>query len=153
MSHYRRAYIPGGCYFFTAVTHHREAWFSTQENVDRLREAFRHVKNRHPFAIDAIVVLPDHIHTVWRLPDGDADFSLRWRLLKHYVAIKLSNGTNNRGEKQFWQRRFWEHVIRGETDWRNHIDYIHYNPVKHDYVTTPAQWPYSSNSQFKTLVK
>ncbi|MBA1446445.1 MAG: transposase [Chromatiales bacterium] len=144
MSNYRRAYIPGGHYFFTVVTHNRIGLFSNEQNIDRLRGAFRHVIKKHPFAIDAIGILPDHIHAIWRLPDGDANFSLRWRLIKHFLSIHVAGKLNQRGEKQVWQRRFWEHQIRNEEDWRNHMDYIHYNPVKHGYVTHPSEWPYSS---------
>jgi len=137
MSDYRRAYIPGGCFFFTVVTHHRQPLFAEGRNIDRLRDGFRRAMAKHPFRIDAIVILPDHLHSVWRLPEGDADFSLRWRLVKHYLAAGVPAATNRRGEKLVWQRRFWEHAIRDEEDWRNHIDYIHYNPVKHGPRETP----------------
>jgi hypothetical protein len=90
------------------------------------------------------VILPDHLHSDWRLPDGDSDFSLRWRLIKHYVAAGMPAPTNRRGEKLVWQRRFWEHAIRDEDDWRRHVDYVHYNPVKHGYVSRPEDWPWSS---------
>ena len=93
---------------------------------------------------DAMVILPDHLHMVWRLPGGDTDYSLRWRLIKHYLASGISGSTNRRGEKAVWQQRFWEHAIRDEDDWRNHIDYVHYNPVKHGYVARPGVWPWSS---------
>jgi putative transposase len=147
MSDYRRAYVPGGCYFFTVVTHRRQKVFADDRNVKRLRDGFRRPMDKHPFQIDAIVILPDHLHTVWRLPDGDADFSLRWRLIKHYLASGIAAAANRRGEKAVWQRRFWEHVIRDEGDWRNHVDYIHYNPVKHGYVKRPGDWPWSSFGQ------
>ena len=144
MSDYRRAYVPGGCFFFTVVTHQRQPLFAEQSNVERLREGFRRFMAKHPFHIDAIVILPDHLHSVWRLPDGDTDFSLRWRLIKHYVAAGMPVATNRRGEKSVWQRRFWEHAIRDEDDWRNHVDYVHYNPVKHGYVRRPGDWRWSS---------
>ncbi|MEA3411324.1 MAG: transposase [Pseudomonadota bacterium] len=144
MSNYIRAFVPGGCFFFTVVTHARQPFFANGNHVDRLREAFRRVMEKHPFAIDAIVILPDHLHTIWRLPDDDSDFGSRWRLIKHFVASGIEGTTNRRGEKQVWQRRFWEHVIRNDEDWRNHMDYIHYNPVKHGYTETPAEWRYSS---------
>ena len=146
MSRYRRIIAPGGCFFFTVVTHERRRYFENEGNVDRLREAFRHVIEKKPISIDAIVILPDHLHTIWRLPDGDADYSLRWRLIKHFVAIGIHSNTNHRGEKQIWQRRFWEHSIRNERDWHNHMDYIHYNPVKHGYVENPAEWKHGSFS-------
>jgi putative transposase len=144
MSQYRRAHILGGCFFFTVVTHQRHPLFAEQRNVERLREGFRRTMAKHPFRIDAIVILPDHLHSVWRLPDGDSDFSLRWRLIKHYLAAGMPAPTNRRGEKLVWQRRFWEHAIRDEDDWRRHVDYVHYNPVKHGYVSRPEDWPWNS---------
>lgn len=150
MSNYRRAYITGGHYFFTVVTYQRIGLFADKDKVARLGEAFRHVKKRHPFSVDAIVVLPDHLHTIWRLPEDDADFSVRWRLIKHYLARGLDCPTNRRGEKLLWQRRFWEHLLRDEEDWRNHVDYIHYNPVRHGYSNSPIEWKYSS---FTSAVK
>jgi putative transposase len=126
------------------VTHQRHPLFAEQRNVERLREGFRRTMAKHPFRIDAIVILPDHLHRVWRLPDGDSDFSLRWRLIAHYVAAGMPAPTNRRGEKLVWQRRFWEHAIRDEDDWRRHVDYVHYNPVKHGYVSRPEDWPWSS---------
>ena len=144
MSEYRRAIVSGGCYFFTLVTHARKRLLEDQENIDRLREGFRRTMIKYPFSIDAIVILPDHLHTVWRLPRNDADFSLRLRLIKHYLASGVSATTNHRGEKRVWLRRFWEHLIRDEEDWRGHVDYIHYNPVKHGYVRYPGEWRWSS---------
>ena len=142
MSYYRRANTPGGCYFFTVVTRHRIPFFSTPDNVQLLREAIRKMIEQKPFCIDAMVVLPDHFHTLWQLPDGNADFSSRWREIKKYV----SRHAQNRGDS-VWQRRFWEHLIRDENDWQRHMDYIHYNPVKHGWSETPATWPYSSFSR------
>jgi putative transposase len=144
MSNYRRAFIPGGSFFFTLVTHGRRRLFDDQRAVDRLREGFRRTMAKQPFRIDAIVILPDHLHTVWQLPEGDSDFSLRWRLIKHYLASGIVAPVNHRGEKRVWQRRFWEHAIRDEDDWRNHLDYVHYNPVKHGYVKRPGDWRWSS---------
>jgi putative transposase len=144
MSQYRRAYIPGGCFFFTVVTHRRQPLLAEPSHIERLREGFRRTMAKYPFSIEAIVVLPDHLHSLWRLPDGDADFSLRWRLIKHHVATGIPAPTNPRGEKLVWQRRFWEHAIRDEDDWRRHVDYVHYNPVKHGYVSRPEDWPWSS---------
>jgi len=144
MSDYRRAFAPGGCFFFTLVTYKRYQYFADDKNICLLRKAFQHVKNNHPFEIDAIVVMPDHLHTIWRLPKDDSNYSLRWRLIKHYVSTHIDAPTNHRKEKSIWQRRFWEHTIRNEKDWRNHIDYIHYNPVKHGYVNHPNNWKYSS---------
>ena len=144
---YRRCYQPGGHYFFTVVTEQRQPLLI--EHIDRLRTAFHHGMERYPFTIEAIVVLPDHLHTLWRLPDGDADFSTRWMVIKRKFSAGLKPGITNasklhKREKGIWQRRFWEHHIRDEQDWQAHIDYIHYNPVKHGYCATPAEWPYSS---------
>jgi len=146
MSDYRRAFSAGGCFFFTLVTYKRYKYFSDEKNICLLRNAFRHVKNNHPFEIDAIVVLPDHIHTIWHLPKDDSNYSLRWRLIKNYVSTHIDTMSNHRKEKGIWQRRFWEHSIRSENDWHNHIDYIHYNPVKHGYTDHPGNWKYSSYS-------
>jgi putative transposase len=144
MSDYRRCYFPGGCYFFTVVTSRRPPLFGRPERVELLREAIRDVKRRRPFEIQAMVVLPDHLHAVWQIPGGDADFSRRWRDIKHHVSSRIDAPVNRRGEKEIWQRRFWEHAIRDEDDWRRHIDYIHYNPVKHGLARAAREWPYSS---------
>ncbi|MBD2256632.1 transposase [Pseudanabaena sp. FACHB-2040] len=150
---YRRYYQPGGSYFFTVVTEHRQPLLI--EHIDRLRAAFRYGMERYPFVIEGIVILPDHLHTLWRLPDGDDDFSIRWMVIKRKFSTGLGAGAVNaskqkKREKGIWQRRFWEHYIRDDEDWRCHLDYIHYNPVKHGYCLTPADWPYSS---FKRSVK
>jgi putative transposase len=144
MSNYRRCYIPGACYFFTAVTYERRPLFQDPANVDLLRQAMRQAKASRPFEVQAMVVLPDHLHSLWRLPEVDADFSIRWRDIKNRVSKAIDTSTNHRREKQVWQRRFWEHIIRDLNDWRRHVDYIHFNPVKHGYVCTAADWPHSS---------
>ena len=99
---------------------------------------------KRPFVMDAVVVLHDHLHCIWRLPDGDEDFSTRWRLIRRHFSLAIDAPLTKRGEKLVWQRRFWEHLIRDEGDWRRHVDYIHYNPVKHGYVRSPRDWPSSS---------
>nr|VFK22906.1 MAG: putative transposase [Candidatus Kentron sp. LFY] len=142
MSYYRRAYVPGGCYFFTAVTWKRKPLLV--RHIDRLREAFRKAKTAQPFEIDAIVVFPDHLHCIWQLPFDDADYSTRWKRIKQEFSKNIPARLNHRKEKQLWQRRFWEHVIRDERDWENHMAYIYYNPVKHGYVERPLDWQYSS---------
>jgi putative transposase len=109
-----------------------------------LKSAFHNVQKTRPFAIDAIAVLPDHSHCLWKLLEDDADFSTRWMLIKKNVSTAMVSEKNHRGEKQIWQRRFWEHLIRDENDYRKHMDYIHSNPVKHGYVGCPAEWQYSS---------
>jgi len=144
MSHYRRTSIPGGTFFFTVVTWNRRPIFTCEENVEKLRHAFRKVKKTRPFEIDAIVVLPDHLHCIWRLPDNDNDFSGRWREIKKATSRLIDPHSDTRNERKVWQRRFWEHTIRDENDWRRHMDYIHYNPVKHKYAARPGDWPWSS---------
>ncbi|OOZ39330.1 transposase [Solemya pervernicosa gill symbiont] len=144
---YRRNFEAGGTYFFTVVTQSRQPILI--DNIDLLRAAFVHTRKRYPFEIDAVVVLPDHLHTIWNLPRGDDDYARRWMVLKRKFSSPLSSATLNRSqrrkrEKGVWQRRYWEHTIRDERDWRHHLDYIHYNPVKHGYVQAPRDWPYSS---------
>jgi putative transposase len=148
---YRRAFIKNGSYFFTVVTERRETVFANDNAVILLRDAFRSVKLKRPFTIDAMVVLPDHLHCIWTLPDGDADFSIRWRLIKtwfskRYVEKKPVTNLNrlNKTQKAIWQHRFWEHCLRDERDFNQHVDYIHYNPVKHGYVDLASMWRHSS---------
>jgi putative transposase len=149
---YRRAKIEGGTYFFTLVTHKRKKFLCEPENISLLREAFRYVMQRHPFTIDAIFILPDHLHCIWTLPEGDANFSTRWRLIKSYFSRncdsqyhgKMTTSRENKKEQTIWQRRFWEHLIKNEQDFICHVDYIHYNPVKHRLVNAPSAWEYSS---------
>jgi putative transposase len=150
MSQYRRVYQRGGCYFFTVVTFKRFKFLAKPENIQRLRDAFQHVMLKYPFTIDAIVVLPNHLHCIWVLPEGDYDFSVRWRLIKRYFSMGINVPLTQRCEKKVWQRRFWEHLIRNEKDWQRHMDYIHYNPVKHGFVKKPIDWPHSS---FEMAVK
>lgn len=148
MSDYRRAFVKGGCYFFTAVTYERRKLLVRNTNLSRLRDGFRKVMTSHPFRLDAIVVLPDHMHCIWTLPEDDGDFSTRWRLLKRHFSIASLFPNRGNGTKPVWQPRFWEHVLRDETDFRRHLDYIHYNPVKHGYVGSPMQWSYSSFAKY-----
>ncbi len=143
MSDYKRVYLKGGCYFFTLVTRHRKPCLTEPAVRRRLREAIVHVRRRHPLTIDAFVLLPDHLHCIWRLPEGDDDFSTRWRLIKHHVSRDPALQTY----APIWQPRFWEHAIRGERDWRRHMDYIHYNPVRHGLAKRAVEWPHSSFSR------
>lgn len=128
MPNYVRAHIPGGSFFFTVALLERHRTLLT-DHVDLLREAFRSVKALRHFTMEAIVILPDHLHCIWTLPDGDADFSTRWRLIKARFARGIPSG-----ERGIWQRRFWEHALRDQQDFNAHVDYIHFNPVKHGYV-------------------
>src|SRR5512146_1212838 len=149
---YRRVYVPGGTYFFTIVTYERRPILWTPEAVEKLREAFRYTIERHPFTLVASVILPDHMHFIWTLPEESRDFSTRWRLIKSHFSrnwhskgtISESESRQKKGEADVWQRRFWEHMIRDEVDLSNHVEYIHYNPVKHGLVSSPADWEYSS---------
>ena len=147
MSHYRRIYQPGCSSFFTSVKHQRIRILSLPDNIARLQSAFDKVMGKKPFAMEAFVILPDHIHCIWRLPPGDSDYSTRWRLIKGHFWIGIDNPTNERGEKNIWQRRIWEHVLRDEEDWRRQMDYIHGNPVKQGYVVRPGEWPHNSFRQ------
>ena len=144
MSSYHRTYIKGGCYFFTLVTWKRTPIFNKPEHIDLLRRSFTKVQQTRPFHIDAIVILPNHLHCILRLPEGDSDYSSRWKEIKKYVSKRISKKHNKNNENLIWQRRFWEHLIRDENDWKRHMDYIHYNPVKHDYVNKPSLWKASS---------
>lgn len=153
---YRRVFIPGGTYFFTLVTYQRKPIFSSIESIDLLRNAFRYTMQHHPFTIVACVILPDHLHFIWSMPNDCSDFSLRWRLIKSYFShhwYEQTNFSDNpsrtlKGEKEIWQRRFWEHLIQDENDLEQHIEYIHNNPVKHGYVNSPDEWRFSSFKKF-----
>lgn len=142
---YRRLFIPGGTYFFTLVTHHRKKIFYIPHQVDLLRESCRLIQARHPFVIVAAVILPDHLHMIWILPENDANFSMRWRLIKAGFTIEYEKIT---GDAHPWQNRYWEHFLRDDQDLERHIEYIHYNPVKHGWVEKPEDWKYSSIHQF-----
>lgn len=149
---YRRAKIPGGTYFFTVVTHQRQNILTIPDNMALLRKSFRYAMKNYPFTIDAAVILPDHLHCLWTLPENDHDFSTRWRLIKSFFSrnyeqkqqLPISKSRAKKQERAVWQRRFWEHYIRDQEDFKNHLDYIHYNPVKHGLVTAAKDWQYSS---------
>ncbi len=149
---YRRARITGGTFFFTLVTHHRRSFLCEAQNIGLLRQSFWVVMQRHPFVIDAAVILPEHLHCIWTLPEGDSDYLMRWRLIKsgvsrlcgHEVRGNISDSRRNKKEQAVWQRRFWEHCIRDEQDWIQHVEYIHYNPVRHGLARERKDWEYSS---------
>lgn len=146
---YRRANVKGGTYFFTVNLAERHRRLLV-DHVDVLRAVVAQVKRRHPFHIDAFVVLPDHLHAIWTLPEGDADFARRWMLIKAGFSRHLAKGERRnasrmgKGERGIWQRRYWEHLIRDDGDFERHVDYVHYNPVKHGHVARAADWAYSS---------
>ena len=149
MPDYRRNRVPGGTYFFTANLLDRRSDLLVT-HVDALRDAVRDVRARSPFHIDAWVVLPEHMHCIWTLPPGDHDYSGRWRALKKAFTKSLpateprSAVRVRRGERGIWQRQFWEHTVRDERDYAVHMDYVHFNPVKHGLAAHPADWPFSS---------
>jgi putative transposase len=149
---YRRARLAGASYFFTVVTWRRRPILCRPDLRAALRRSLDRERHAHPFTLDAIVVLPDHLHCIWTLPPEDSDFPGRWRRIKANVSrlvapeIEAAPTTSRqaKGERGVWQRRYWEHVIRDEADYEAHVDYIHFNPVRHGLVERPADWPWSS---------
>ncbi len=148
---YRHDRTAGATYFFTVVTYDRRPVLCRADILALLREAVAAERRRRSFAIDAMVVLPDHLHALWTLPEDDHDYSVRWQKIKESVSRAAPIGgagtpawRRARGERTFWQRRFWEHRIRDEHDHARHFDYIHFNPVKHRLVAAVADWPHSS---------
>jgi len=153
MSNYRRAKTKGGTYFFTVVSYRRQKILCHENVRQALREGIREVQKTHPFIIDGWVLLPDHLHCIWTLPPDDADFGIRWAMIKRFVTKQcnwlrrsdlMTASKRKRKESTLWQRRFWEHQIRDELDYEKHMDYIHYNPVKHGFTTAVKDWPYST---------
>ncbi|MFZ2752873.1 MAG: transposase [Lysobacteraceae bacterium] len=153
MSDYRRMWVPGGTYFFTVNLADRSRCLLV-ERIDALRTSIRTVRRDHPFETVAWVVLPEHLHAIWTLPGEDRDFATRWMLIKQKFSRRVPTGERvstsraRKTERGIWQRRYWEHLIRDERDLRNHIDYIHFNPVKHRYVSQVRDWPHSSFHRF-----
>ncbi|MDE2068966.1 MAG: transposase [Bradyrhizobium sp.] len=149
MTGYRRNFVAGGSFFFTVNLAERRLRLLT-EYIDELRAALEETRRGHPFTIEAMVVLPDHLHALWTMPEGDADFATRWRLIKSGFSRRLPGGERisdsraGKGERGIWQRRYWEHTIRDEIDFARHVDYIHINPIKHGLVTRVADGPHSS---------
>jgi len=149
MTNYRRNRLPGATYFFTVTIAQRHLNLLVK-HVQDLKTAFREEHQRVPFVNIAFVILPDHLHAIWRLPNGDSDYSQRWRRIKAGfsralpLGERVSSSRNMKGERGVWQRRFWEHTIRDEDDLKNHLDYIHYNPVKHGLAQRVSDWPHST---------
>jgi putative transposase len=149
MSRYRRASVEGGVFFFTVTLADRSSDLLVR-HIDRLRRIYGSARQRYPFETIAICVLPDHLHAIWSLPDGDTDFSLRWNVIKsgftRGLACEMPRSSSKiaRRERGIWQRRYWEHAIRNKADLERHIDYIHFNPVKHGHVSRVSDWPHSS---------
>jgi putative transposase len=148
MVNYRRNFVPGGTFFFTVTLADRRSTILV-DHVDLLRHAFRTTRHERPFTIDAIAILPEHLHVILTLPPDDADFSARWRRIKGLFASALLESSMDlprrpNGDLALWQRRFWEHTIRDESDFARHVDYIHFNPIKHALVQRVRDWPHSS---------
>ena len=158
MPDYRRAYIPGGSFFFTVVTQTRRPILCSPHARSCLRDSITSTRAQWPFEVEAFVLLPDHLHCIWTLPHGDSDFSIRWANIKRRFSkqwreldrpqAELSRSQRKHREAGIWQRRFWEHVIRDQDDFNQHVDYIHFNPVKHGLVARPIDRPYSSLHRF-----
>jgi putative transposase len=154
MPNYRRYHVAGGTYFFTLKTERNAPIFREQKNVRLLGDVFREMKQNWPLEITALVLLPDHLHSIWTLPPGDAEYPMRWGWLKkeftqRYLVQGGREQPRSRSRKRnrrrgVWQRRYWEHTIEDEDDFEAHFDYVHWNPVKHGYVKCPHEWPHSS---------
>lgn len=150
MPEYRRSRMEGGTYFFTIVTYKRLPLFHNESARRLLHNSWFTINIKYPFETVAVCLLPDHLHCIWHLPEGDADYSKRWRGIKGLFTIaylkEIGTGEERnlsrqkRREAALWQRRFWEHTIEGEEDLETHLDYIHFNPVKHGYVKRPVEW-------------
>jgi putative transposase len=161
MPEYRRSWVPGGTFFFTVVTYHRQPILTTAASRALLRSAWTRVNERLPFVTDAVCLLTDHLHCIWTLPEGDTNYSLRWGEIKklfskayiHQIGPgEIRNESHQkRGEAAIWQRRFWEHTIRDQDDYHRHLDYLHFNPVKHGLVENVADWEWSSFHRFVKL--
>ena len=153
---YRRARVPGATYFFTVNLADRRSRLLV-EHIDVLRATLRRVRQAHPFHMGAMVVLPDHLHAMWTLPADDADFSMRWMLIKAGFSRQMARIEGRsasrvaKSERGIWQRRFWEHLIRDARDYERHFDYIHFNPVKHGLAQAAVDWPYSSIHRYIRL--
>ncbi|MDA7979531.1 MAG: transposase [Pirellulales bacterium] len=160
MRRYLRSHT-GRTFFFTLVTFQRRRFLTTPVARAALRAAFRNVRAQRPFSVVAIVLLPDHLHTVWELPSGDTDYSTRWRLIKtRFTQLwrqqggseeTVSASRERKRERAIWQRRFYEHTCRDEQNLKRCVDYIHANPLKHGLVDSVAQWPWSSFHRYVTL--
>jgi putative transposase len=161
MPNYRRSFRPGGTFFFTVVTRDRQPIHCTDRARPLLRRAIHLCRERWPFDVDGFILMPDHLHSMWTLPEDDTDYSRRLAWIKREFtsswlaaggeeAIPL-NGHFHQRRRGVWQPRFWEHTIRDEDDRNRHLDYMHYNPVKHGYAECPHDWPYSSFHRQVTL--
>jgi putative transposase len=154
MPNYRRAHVPGGSFFFTLVTNRRARLFTQPRGRHLLGSMFRRCLLRWPFTINALVLLPEHLHAIWSLPPGDDDYPKRWgwikkEFTKEWLHVggaeeRVSDARRRERRRGVWQPRYWEHTLEDEDDFERHFDYIHYNPVKHGHVKCPRDWPWSS---------
>jgi len=154
MTNYRRAKFEGGYYFFTIITYDRRCFLTDENSRSCLRKAIDETRDKNNFDVIAFCLLPNHLHCVWKLPEGDNNYSLRWSKIKSRftrlylqsggIEIIQSSSRIKKRERGIWQRRFWEHQIRDEKDLQRHVDYIHYNPLKHDLVERVEDWPWST---------
>ncbi len=161
MPNYKRAFVPGGTYFFTLVTYRRCPLFESETHRNCLNYVIRRVQQSQPFDLPAICLMPDHLHCMMVLPENDVDFPGRWNAIKGLFSKEMrrngmqggvvSKGRSNKKEVGIWQRRYWEHLIRDEDDYRRHLDYIHFNPVKHGLVKSPIDWPWSSIHRYMRI--
>jgi putative transposase len=162
MPEYRRIKQPGGTFFFTVVTFDRKPILTTPESRPIFRKAWKDVQVKHPFQTLAICLLPDHLHTIWQLPEGDTNYALRWNEIKRHFSHEylqvVGEGDTSRNESRkkrrevaIWQRRYWTHILFDQDDLNNHIDYIHFNPLKHGLVKQVMDWPWSSFHRYMRM--
>lgn len=146
MPDYRRNFVAGGTYFFTLITSRRRPLFRQDSTRKLLKKTMLDCFERRPVQVVAMVLMPEHLHTLWTLPPGDSDYSTRWRIIKNNFTTKWRAAINHRAKQEsaVWQPRFWEHTIRDEADLEAHFDYIHFNPVKHGEVDSVHKWPWST---------
>ena len=153
MRTYIRNRTDGASYFFTLNLLNRQSDLLTR-HIEELRFAYRKTQHHMPFTLNAMVVLPDHLHLLLTLPDGDHDYAKRIKCLKGQFSRQIpktefvNESRANKGERGIWQRRYWEHRIRDELDYQRHMDYIHYNPVKHGHALRASDWLYSTFHQY-----
>ena len=158
MPNYRRPKLPGGTFFFTVVTCRRRKILTNPDCRDTMRNVIEHVRKKRPFTIESLVLLPDHLHCIWKLPKNDDEVSIRWNLIKsgfsklmkpvYHKYEWMTDSKTSKRETTIWQRRYWEHQIRDDRDFEKHMDYIHYNPVKHGLANRVKDWPYSTFHRF-----
>ena len=152
MVRYQRAQAAGGTFFFTVTLARRQSDVLTA-GIKLLRQSLRRIHQQRPFVIDAIVIRPEHLHTIWKLPAGDTDYATCWQPIETDFTRQIGatgdcSPRHANGEPALWQRRYWKHQIRDDTDYQKHIDYIHFNPVRHGYARHVADWPYSAFHRF-----